>query len=131
VTDAGIAIKAKILRGVLPEIDRAWALIKAGLVRGLSIGFRSIEDSDIKGTWGRRFTKWEWLELSAVTIPRQQRSHDPNHQEHRRGTAALDRARSAGAAERRGAHQVVRRFGHPATQARSNKHEPERADRGV
>ena len=69
VTDAGIAIKAKILRGVLPEIDRAWALIKAGLVRGLSIGFRSIEDSDIKGTWGRRFTKWEWLELSAVTIP--------------------------------------------------------------
>ena len=69
VTDAGIAIKAKIMRGVLPEIDRAWALIKAGLVRGLSIGFRSIEDSDIKGTWGRRFTKWEWLELSAVTIP--------------------------------------------------------------
>lgn len=69
VTDAGIAIRAKIERGVLPEIDRAWALIKSGLVRGLSIGFRSIEDSDIKGTWGRRFTKWEWLELSAVTIP--------------------------------------------------------------
>ena len=69
VTDAGIAIKAKIERGVLPEIDRAWTLIKAGLVRGLSIGFREIEGSDIKGTWGRRFTKWEWLELSAVTIP--------------------------------------------------------------
>lgn len=69
VTDAGIAIKAKIMRGVLPEIDRAWELIKAGLVRGLSIGFRGIEQADIKGTWGVRFLKWEWLELSAVTIP--------------------------------------------------------------
>lgn len=69
VTEAGIAIKAKIERGVLPEIDRAWALIKSGLVRGLSIGFRSIEDAEIKGTWGTRFMKWEWLELSAVTIP--------------------------------------------------------------
>lgn len=70
ITDAGIAICAKIERGVLPEIDRAWALIKAGLVRGLSIGFRSIGDPEsIKGTWGMRYTKWEWLELSAVTIP--------------------------------------------------------------
>jgi len=69
VTEAGIAIRAKIERGVLPEIDRAWTLIKAGLVRGLSIGFREIEGADIKGSWGRRFTKWEWLELSAVTIP--------------------------------------------------------------
>lgn len=69
VTDAGIWIKAQITLGVLPEIDRAWTLIKAGLVRGLSIGFRSIEEQDIKGTWGMRFVKWEWLELSAVTIP--------------------------------------------------------------
>lgn len=69
VTDAGIWIKAQISLGVLPEIDRAWTLIKAGLVRGLSIGFRSIEEQDIKGTWGMRFVKWEWLELSAVTIP--------------------------------------------------------------
>lgn len=69
VTDAGIAIKAKIMKGVLPEIDRAWALIKSGLVRGLSIGFQPIESADIKGTWGQHFTKWDWLELSAVTIP--------------------------------------------------------------
>lgn len=69
ITDAGIWIKAQISLGVLPEIDRAWTLIKAGLVRGLSIGFRSIEEQDIKGTWGMRFVKWEWLELSAVTIP--------------------------------------------------------------
>jgi HK97 family phage major capsid protein/HK97 family phage prohead protease len=70
VTDSGIKIKAQIASGVLPRIDEAWALIKSGLVRGLSIGFRSLEDPEpIKGTWGVRFQKWEWLELSAVTIP--------------------------------------------------------------
>lgn len=51
------------------ELDRAWAMVKAKLVRGFSIGFSSIESSDIDGSWGRRFLKWEWLELSCVTIP--------------------------------------------------------------
>lgn len=70
VTDAGIEITAKIARGVLPKIDDAWTLIKSGLVRGLSIGFRSIGDPEqIKGTWSFHFKDWEWLELSAVTIP--------------------------------------------------------------
>src|SRR4029434_4819627 len=39
VTDEGIAITAQVAKGVLPRIDEAWALIKSGLVRGLSIGF--------------------------------------------------------------------------------------------
>lgn len=70
VTDAGIWIKAQVMLGVLPEIDRAWTLIKSGLVRGLSIGFRPTDEPEsIKGTWGLKFVKWEWLELSAVTIP--------------------------------------------------------------
>jgi len=69
VTDAGIVIKAQIAKNVLPQIDDAWALIKAGLVRALSIGFTPLEVADIKGTFGQRFVKWEWLELSAVTIP--------------------------------------------------------------
>jgi len=69
VTDAGIWIKAQIKLGILPEIDRAWTLIKEGLVQGLSIGFRALEAADIKGTWGIHFTSWDWLELSAVTIP--------------------------------------------------------------
>jgi HK97 family phage prohead protease len=65
----GIEIVAKIAKGVTAEIDRAWALIKAGLVPGLSIGFKAIEHEHIKETKGIRFTKWSWLELSAVTIP--------------------------------------------------------------
>ncbi|WP_179211075.1 HK97 family phage prohead protease, partial [Cellulomonas iranensis] len=51
------------------EIDKALKLIKAGLVRGFSIGFRGLDVEDIPGSWGVRFKKWEWLELSAVTIP--------------------------------------------------------------
>lgn len=68
VSDEGIAIKAKIAKDVTPAIAEKWAMIKAGLVRGLSIGFKSIEKADIDGTFGIRFLKWEWLELSAVTI---------------------------------------------------------------
>ena len=75
VSDKGIEILAKFVKidepGKLKErLDEAWQSVKAGLVRGLSIGFRPIgEPEPIKGTWGLRFDAWEWLELSAVTIP--------------------------------------------------------------
>lgn len=69
VTSKGIEIVAKVALGVTEEIDRYWKLIKSGLVRGLSIGFRGLETEQIEGSWGVRFKKWEWLELSAVTIP--------------------------------------------------------------
>ena len=64
VSKAGIEIVAKIAKGVTAEIDRAWALIKAGLVPGLSIGFKPIEHELITETKGIRFKKWNWLELS-------------------------------------------------------------------
>ncbi len=51
------------------DLDRAWAMVKARLVRGFSIGFNPIESTDIEGTWGRRYTKWDWLELSPVSVP--------------------------------------------------------------
>lgn len=69
VTKNGIEIVATIARGVSDEIDKAWNLIKAGLVRGLSIGFRGLDVEQIPNSWGVRFKTWEWLELSAVTIP--------------------------------------------------------------
>jgi HK97 family phage major capsid protein/HK97 family phage prohead protease len=66
----GIRIVAKIApEGVAAFIDEAWALIKNGLVRGLSIGFRSLEDEFDKQLNGYRFLRTELLELSAVTIP--------------------------------------------------------------
>src|SRR5215475_13919814 len=72
VTQAGIEIVAKIAKGVTDEIDRQWRLIKAGLVPGLSIGFMPIEHEAIPKTKGIRFTKWDWLELSTVTVPANQ-----------------------------------------------------------
>lgn len=70
VTSKGIEITAKVEKDLLPRIGEAWALIKAKLVRGFSIGFRSIgEPERIEGTWGYRFKEWELLEISAVTIP--------------------------------------------------------------
>lgn len=73
VSDEGISITAQLAKtstaGTLRErLDEAWESIKLGLVRGLSIGFRSLRDEPLDG-YGRRFTLWEWIELSAVTIP--------------------------------------------------------------
>lgn len=51
------------------RIEEAWQSIKAGLVRAVSIGFRSLEDERIAGSWGTRYIRTEVFELSAVTIP--------------------------------------------------------------
>lgn len=74
VTPAGIAVTVQIAsvaeEGKLKErLDEAWQSIKAGLVKGLSIGFRGIETAQIEGSWGIKFLQWDWYELSAVTIP--------------------------------------------------------------
>ncbi len=70
ITSDGMAIKAKVASaGIHADIDRAWAYIKAGLVRGLSIGFRSLEDAYDRETGGYHFLRTELMEISAVTIP--------------------------------------------------------------
>lgn len=69
VTSKGIEIVASIAKDVTEDIEKAWKLIKSGLVRGLSIGFRGTETEQIPNSWGVIFNEWEWLELSAVTIP--------------------------------------------------------------
>ncbi len=56
--------------GVLKDmIDFAWHSLKSKLVRGLSIGFMPIEAARIKDTFSFHFLKWDWMELSMVTIP--------------------------------------------------------------
>jgi HK97 family phage prohead protease len=76
VTKDGIQVKGHVLRlgddepaSLRERVNVAWAEIKHGLVRGLSIGFQPLESEPIKDSYGVRFTKWSWLELSAVTIP--------------------------------------------------------------
>jgi len=79
VTDVGIQVKVQLIKPDQVESEelkqrllKAWDSIKTGLVRGLSIGFRGLEVADIQGTWGYKFIKWDWYELSAVTIPANQ-----------------------------------------------------------
>lgn len=71
VTSGGIEITAQIAKGVLPFIEDAWALIKSGLVRGLSIGWRPLAAPTVSKT-ATTWTSWAWHELSAVTIPANQ-----------------------------------------------------------
>ena len=75
VFDDRIEIEAEIAKDSdLDYVETAWKQLKANLVRGLSIGFRSLEHEWIKDekgneTGGLRFKRWEMLETSCVTIP--------------------------------------------------------------
>lgn len=74
VTADGIEVEASLIKidepGRLKDrLDEAWQSLKAGLVRGFSIGFNDLESAFIRDTYALHFLKWEWLELSAVTIP--------------------------------------------------------------
>lgn len=70
---SGISFKAKVEQTDEPgplkdRLDEAWQSLKLKLVRWNSIGFNPqkwafIDDGGID------FEEWEWLELSAVTIP--------------------------------------------------------------
>lgn len=69
----GIPFRARLARvdepGALKDlVDKAWQAVKAGLVRGVSIGFSAKDADRLKGG-GRHFKEWDWLELSLVTIP--------------------------------------------------------------
>ncbi|WP_336957519.1 HK97 family phage prohead protease [Acinetobacter johnsonii] len=79
VQDEGIAVGIQMVKAdqvesaVLKErLQEAWDSIKTGLVRGLSIRLRGLKVADIQHSWGMHFFEWEWLELSAVTIPANQ-----------------------------------------------------------
>jgi HK97 family phage major capsid protein/HK97 family phage prohead protease len=73
VTKDGIQVEIQLQKidepgTVKDRLDAAWQDIKLGLVRGLSIGFQPVETSRIEGSFGTRFLRWIWLELSGVTV---------------------------------------------------------------
>jgi HK97 family phage prohead protease len=72
-TKKGINFEAEIAQIDEPgdlknRLDMAWQSVKAKLVRGVSIGFRSIEYA-LMDNGGLHFLETEVLELSLVTIP--------------------------------------------------------------
>jgi HK97 family phage major capsid protein/HK97 family phage prohead protease len=74
-TDAGVPFTASIPDVVEPGTLRertieAWQSVKYGLIKGVSIGFRALDDGiEVLKSGGYRFTKTEVLELSLVSIP--------------------------------------------------------------
>lgn len=73
VTKDGIRFRARIKKitepGEVKDLcDRAWSLIRNGLRRAVSIGFRPLDYEAMPGG-GYRFRTWEWLELSACAVP--------------------------------------------------------------
>lgn len=72
-TKAGVTFEARLPKiaeaGRLKDrVDEAWQSVKAGIVRAVSIGFRSLEHSRMEDG-GLRFLKSELLELSLVSVP--------------------------------------------------------------
>jgi HK97 family phage prohead protease len=60
-------------KGISPRIDEIRALVEAGILKAVSVGFREIESEDRKdehGRWaGYRFIKQELVETSLVSVP--------------------------------------------------------------
>jgi HK97 family phage major capsid protein/HK97 family phage prohead protease len=66
----GFFIKAQLPGpGILAYVDETWAQIKAGLIRGLSIRIRSLQETWDKAIGGYRYLVSEALEVSVCTIP--------------------------------------------------------------
>jgi HK97 family phage prohead protease len=71
VTAKGSRLEATIKfahAGASAVADETYALVKAGVLTGVSIGFRPIESEPLRGG-GVKFVKWELLEISIVAVP--------------------------------------------------------------
>lgn len=73
VTPKGIKFRARVFKIAVPGLakdflDQAWQMLKAGARKFVSIGFRALDWVNLPGG-GARFTRWEWLELSACAVP--------------------------------------------------------------
>jgi HK97 family phage major capsid protein/HK97 family phage prohead protease len=73
-TAKGVTFTATIAKidepGTLKDrVDEAWQSVKAQIVRAVSIGFRSLENEQIAGSWGTRYIQTEVYELSLVSVP--------------------------------------------------------------
>jgi HK97 family phage prohead protease len=62
----GVWIEASLVTGVA-RADEAWTLIEGGAIDSFSIGFRGLKSEPI--ATGFRYTSWELLETSLVSIP--------------------------------------------------------------
>lgn len=67
-SDSGLIMKGKLLVGAgIPEADKAYTLLKAGLVDGLSIGYDIVVQK--RETDGNHLKELKLYEVSCVTLP--------------------------------------------------------------
>jgi HK97 family phage prohead protease len=116
----GITIRARFAKIAEPgplkdSVDRAWQSVKSGLVRGLSIGFKGLEEARIDQTWSYRYLKWLWLELSCVTIPAN-------------GEATITAVKAADMQQRAATGHVVYLKDQPGASGSTRKHIPKGPD---
>jgi HK97 family phage prohead protease len=93
------------IRGTIPKVDgppslverieTCWSELKAGLLRGISVGFRPLVEPTVLASGGLHYTSVEILECSLCVIPMNS------------GATVLE-VRSAIRAERKRTHVVVR-----------------------
>lgn len=74
-TKTGIPFEASIVKFDEPGevknlVDKAWHLVKTKLRSFVSIGFKPLADGvELLESGGLKFNKWEWVELSLVSLP--------------------------------------------------------------
>ena len=99
---SGLIVKGRLLIGHVAKADEAYALLKAGAMSGLSIGFSGAKAAPRPGR-GRTITSLNLLEISLVTIPSHPRARlssvktfsQTATESAMRLAAAIDRARMA------------------------------------
>ena len=65
---AGLHVTGEILKGIAQGME-ALALLRAGAIEGLSIGYRTIRSTDNRETGGRNLIELDLWEVSLVTFP--------------------------------------------------------------
>jgi HK97 family phage prohead protease len=67
--DRGLYVRGKLLKDYVHQAGEAYALMKAGAVTGLSIGYRTIVDEYDRETGITTLKELDLWEVSAVTFP--------------------------------------------------------------
>ena len=69
ITAEGLEVRGRLLVGQVQRADETRALVQAGAMRGLSIGFSTKAATPRPGARGRTITDLELVEISLVTVP--------------------------------------------------------------
>lgn len=51
------------------QVDTMFKMYELGMLNAVSVGFKILESSPIENSWGKRISKWQLAEVSAVPIP--------------------------------------------------------------